>query len=99
MSVDNSLGSYMREYRERRRLKEDNLNNVSKRTKLPAERQREYAETKRNSSAEYMRNYRKRKSSGRTQEYTTHIYTNSYSINFNQVNEYFQKNVIGNPFG
>jgi hypothetical protein len=52
----------MREYRKRKRLEEDNCNNVSKRTKLHTERQREYRETRKNLSAEYMRNYRTRKS-------------------------------------
>jgi hypothetical protein len=36
-------------------------NNVPKRTKLHAERQRQYRETHNNLSAEYMSNYRKRK--------------------------------------
>jgi hypothetical protein len=36
-------------------------NNVPKRKKLNAERQREYREIHKNISAEYMRNYKKRK--------------------------------------
>jgi hypothetical protein len=45
----------------RKRLEEDNCNNVPKRLKLHAERQHEFGETHQNLSAEYMRNYRKRK--------------------------------------
>jgi hypothetical protein len=60
MSAGNSRAAYMREYRERKRLEEDNCNNVPKRTKLNAERQREYRETQKNVYNEYMRNYRKR---------------------------------------
>jgi hypothetical protein len=39
----------------------DICNNVSKRIKLHAERQREYRETHKNISAEYMHNYRRLK--------------------------------------
>jgi hypothetical protein len=46
-----SRAAYMREYRKRRRL-EEKWNNVTKRTKLNAERQREYRETHKNLSAE-----------------------------------------------
>jgi ribosomal protein S21 len=42
-------------------LEEDNCNNAPKRTKVHAERQREYTETRKNLFAEYMNNYRKRK--------------------------------------
>jgi hypothetical protein len=56
MSAGNSRAAYMREYRRRRRLEEDNCNNVPKRTELRAERQCEYIETHKNISAEYMRN-------------------------------------------
>jgi hypothetical protein len=59
--ADNSHAAYMREYRKRKWLEEDNCNNVPKRTKLNAEQQREYRETHRHVSAEDMRNYRKRK--------------------------------------
>jgi hypothetical protein len=44
-SVGNSHATYMREYRKRKRLEEDNCNDVPKRTKLNAERQCEYTET------------------------------------------------------
>jgi hypothetical protein len=54
MSAGNSRAAYMREYRKRKRLQENNCNNVPKRTKLHAERQREYRETHKNLSAEYM---------------------------------------------
>jgi hypothetical protein len=57
MSTGNSRAAYMREYRKRKRLEEDNCNNIPKGTKLHAERQREYRETHKNLSAEYMRNY------------------------------------------
>jgi hypothetical protein len=59
----------MREYRKRKRLKGDNCNNVPKRTKLHAERQRGYRKLKvqenktpqaGSSRAAYMREYRKR---------------------------------------
>jgi hypothetical protein len=51
-----------------KRLEEDNCNNVPKRTKLHAERQREYTEPHKNLSAEYMHIYRKHK----TQETQRH---------------------------
>jgi hypothetical protein len=59
----------MREYSKRKRLEGDNSNNVTKRTKLNAERQRDYRKRKAqenktpqagNSLAAYMRKYRKR---------------------------------------
>jgi hypothetical protein len=59
MSAGMSRAVYMREYRKSKRLQEDNCNNVPKRTKLNAERQREYRETHRNTSAENVHNYRK----------------------------------------
>jgi hypothetical protein len=61
MSAGNIRTACMREYRKRKQLVEDNCNNVPKRTKLDTERQREYRETHKNLSAEYMHNYRKRK--------------------------------------
>jgi hypothetical protein len=61
MAAANSRASYMRHYRKQKRLAEDNCNDVPKRTKLNAERQSEYSEIHKNISAEYMRNYRKRK--------------------------------------
>jgi hypothetical protein len=51
MSAGNSRAAYMKDYRKTKRL-EDNCNNVRKRTKLHAERLREYKETHRNFSAE-----------------------------------------------
>jgi hypothetical protein len=45
MSAGNSRAAYMREYRKRKGLEEDNCNIVPKRTNLNAERQREYRET------------------------------------------------------
>jgi hypothetical protein len=54
-SAGNSRAAYMIEYRKRKRLEEDNCNNVPKRTNLHAERQREYRETHKNLSAGYMR--------------------------------------------
>jgi hypothetical protein len=62
--------SFCRE-RKRKRLGEDNCNNVLKRTKLNAERQHEYRETHKNVSAEYTGNYRKRKAQGKAQENKT----------------------------
>jgi hypothetical protein len=53
-SNNNSRAAYVREYRKRKRLEEDNCNNVPKRTKLHAERRRKYRETHKNLSAEYM---------------------------------------------
>jgi hypothetical protein len=55
MSAGNSRAAYIREYRKRMQLEEDNCNNVPKWTKLHAEQQREYRETHKNLSAEYMR--------------------------------------------
>jgi hypothetical protein len=52
MTAGNSRAAYMREYKKRKRIEEDNCNNVPKRTKLNAERQREYRETHKNLSAE-----------------------------------------------
>jgi hypothetical protein len=45
MPAGNSRAAYMREYRKRKPLEEDNCNNVPKRKKLHAERQRECRET------------------------------------------------------
>jgi hypothetical protein len=42
MSASNSRAAYMSEYRKRKRLEGDNCNKVPKRTKLNAERQRDY---------------------------------------------------------
>jgi hypothetical protein len=69
MFTGNIRTAYMREYRKRKRLEEDNCNNVPKRTKLHAERQRKYTyrEAHNNLSAEYMHNYRK----GKAQENKT----------------------------
>jgi hypothetical protein len=67
MSVSNSRAAYMKECRKRKRL-EDNCNNVPKRKESNAERQREYRETHKNLSAEYMRSYRKRKAQEKAQE-------------------------------
>jgi hypothetical protein len=41
MSAGNSRTAYMKEYRKRKRLEKDICNNVPKRTKLNAERQRD----------------------------------------------------------
>jgi hypothetical protein len=62
MSAGNRCAAYTREYRRRKLLEERNGSNAPKRTKLHTERQREYRKTHKNVSAEYMRNYRKRKS-------------------------------------
>jgi hypothetical protein len=63
-------------------------------------------EKHKNLSAEYMRNYRKRKAHEKAQENKTPQASSSTDptpnpiiYKYNQVNEYFQKNVIGNPFG
>jgi hypothetical protein len=61
MFAGNSCAAYMRQYRKRKRLEEDNCNNVTKQTKLNAERQHEYRETYKNLCVEYMHNYRKLK--------------------------------------
>jgi hypothetical protein len=52
VSHGNSRAAYMREYKKKKQLEEDNCNNVPKRKKLNAERQREYKETHKNVSAE-----------------------------------------------
>jgi hypothetical protein len=49
MSAGNNRAAYMREYRKRKLLENDSCNNVPKRTKLNAERQREHGETHTNS--------------------------------------------------
>jgi hypothetical protein len=54
MSASNSRAAYIREYRKRKRLEEDNCNNVPKRTELHGERYREYRETHENLPAEYL---------------------------------------------
>jgi hypothetical protein len=46
MSASISRAAYISEYRKRKRLGGDNGNNVPKRTKLHAERQRDYRERK-----------------------------------------------------
>jgi hypothetical protein len=45
----------------RKRLEENNCNNVPKQKKLNAEQQQEYREIRKNLSVEYIRNYRVRK--------------------------------------
>jgi hypothetical protein len=57
MSTCNSHAAYMRKYRKRKCLEEDNCNSVPKRTKLIAEGQCEYREIHKNLYAEYMCNY------------------------------------------
>jgi hypothetical protein len=97
VSAGNGHAAYMIEYRKRKRSEEDNCNNVPKWTKVNAERQCEYRETRKNLSAEEMQS--SSKSSGKqniTSIYVNWLYTNP---NYNQANEYFQKNFIGNPFG
>jgi hypothetical protein len=93
MSAGNSRAAYMREYTKRKRLEEDNCNNVPKRIKLYGERQHEYRETHKILSAEYMRNYRKRKAQENktSQESTSTDPTPTPIIyNYNQANEYWQ---------
>jgi hypothetical protein len=85
--VDNSRAAYMREYRKRMWVEKGICNNVPKRTKLNAERQHDY---------------RKRKpQENKTSQATTSTDPTTIPIiyNYNQGIEYFQKNVIGNPFG
>jgi hypothetical protein len=70
--------------------------------KLNAEWQREYRETHKNISAENMRNYRKCKAQeNKTPQASTSTEPIPTTIiyNYDEVNEYFQKNFIGNPFG
>jgi hypothetical protein len=102
MSPGNIRAAYMREYMKEKRLEENNCNNVTKRTKLRAERQREYRETQKNLSAEYMRNCRKRKAhENKTLQASKSTDPTPTPIiyNYNEANAYFQKNFIGNPFG
>jgi hypothetical protein len=97
----NSHAACMRENRKRKWLEEGNCNNVRKWTKLNAERTREYRETH-NTSAEYMRNYKKCKAQ---ENKTSHAVTSTdptpiqITYNYSKANEYFQKNFYGNPFG
>jgi arginine deiminase len=100
MSAGKSHAKYMRQYRKKKRLEEDNSqrsNNVPKRRKTNAEYMRDYRKSvdkqPTKSNAEYMRDYRKRKAQEKN---TTSIYVNSpytYS-NHNLANEYFQKHFI-----
>jgi hypothetical protein len=55
MFAGNSRAEYVRDYKKKKRLEENNCNNVPKRTKLHAEIQHEYRETHKDVSAEYMR--------------------------------------------
>jgi predicted glycosyl hydrolase (DUF1957 family) len=96
MSAGNSRAAYMRYYRKRKRLQEDNCNIVPKRTKLLAERQREYRETHRNLSSEYIRNYRNCKAQeNRTPEESTSTDPTPTPIiyNYNQANEYLANHI------
>jgi hypothetical protein len=101
MSAGNSHAACRTEYKKRMRLDEDNCNNVPKQIKLNAEWQCEYKETHKNVSAENMRNYRKCKvQENKTQASTsTDLTPTAITYNYDQANEYFQKNVIGNPSG
>jgi hypothetical protein len=76
----------MMQYRKRRRLG-DICNNVPKRTKLNAERQCDYRKRK------AQENKTLQASTSTDPTPTPIIY------NYNQANEYFQKNFIRNPFG
>jgi hypothetical protein len=53
MSAGNSRAAYMREYNKRKRLEEHYFNNVPKWPTLNADRQSEYKETHKNSSAAF----------------------------------------------
>jgi hypothetical protein len=90
MSTSNSPAAYMRGYRLRKRLEGDNCTNVTKRTKLNAERQRDYR--KRKAQEEVQENKTLQASTSAEPTPTPIIY------NYNQANEYFQKNFIGNSF-
>jgi hypothetical protein len=104
MSTGNSRAAYMREYRKRKRLEEDNYNNVPERTKLHGERKYEYRETYENLFAEYMCNYREHKAQENARK-TPQASTSTdptptpITYSYNQTNKYFQKNVVGNPSG
>jgi hypothetical protein len=105
MSAGNSCAAYMRQYR-KSRLQEDTCNTLSKRTKLHAERRREYRETHKILSAEYMCTYRKRKGQEKAQENETPQASTStdrtptpITYNYIQANEYLQKNFICNQLG
>jgi hypothetical protein len=94
MLADNIRATYMKEYRKRKRLEEDNYNNVPKRTKLHVERQHEYRGTHLlNTCVKAQENKTPQASTSTDPTPTPIIY------NYNQANEYFQKNFIGNPFG
>jgi hypothetical protein len=72
----------MREYRKRKRLEGDNCNNVPKRTKLNAERQRDYRKRK---------TQEKKASQAST---STDPTPTPIIVSYNQANEYFKKNVL-----
>jgi ribosomal protein S21 len=102
MSAGKCRAAYMRVYKKSKPLEEGNCDNVLKRTKLHAERQREYRETHKKLSAEIMRNYRKRKAQeNETPQASTSTGLTPTPIiyNYNKANKYFQKNFVGNPFG
>jgi hypothetical protein len=90
MSAGNSCAAYMREYKKRKRLEEDNFNNVPKRTNLHAKQHCEYRETHKNLYEEYLRNYGKREAK---ENETPQAYTSAYPApspiiyNYNQANE------------
>jgi hypothetical protein len=90
----NSHAAYVREYRKRMRLEKDICNNAPNRPKLHAERQREYRESHKDLSAEYMRNYRRRKTQeNETSQASTSTGPTRIPIihNYNQTNEYIFK--------
>jgi hypothetical protein len=87
VSASNGRAAYMKKRRKRQRLEADNCNNVPKRTKLNAERQRDYRK-------------RKAQENKTSQTYTSTAPTPIPIIyNYNEANKYFQKNFIGNSFG
>jgi hypothetical protein len=79
--------AYMREYRKRMRVKKYICNNVPKQTKLNAKWQRDYRKHK------AQENKTSQASTSTDPTPTPIIY------NYDQANEYFEKNFIGNPVG
>jgi hypothetical protein len=98
MFAGKSRVEYMREYRKRKRLKDDNSqssNNVSKRRKTNAEYMREYRKSHvdkqpTKSNAEYMREYRKRKAQEKTPQASTSTHPTPTPIiySYNQANTF-----------
>jgi hypothetical protein len=91
MHDGNSRAVYMKKYRKRKRF---NCNNIPKRTKIHAEREREYRETHKALSAEYMRKAKLRKTKTPESSTLTDPTPTPIMYNYNQATEYFKSIVL-----